>query len=483
MSVLTERVCRTIDRFGLFAPGARVLIAASGGADSTALVCLLSDVAPRLGIELAGLVHFNHRLRGDASDADEQFCRTMAARHGLGFEVGGADVRLEARRLRTSVEDAGRRLRYEFFAQAMTRLQATHVAVGHTRDDQAETLLLNLLRGAGAAGLAGMPSRRGEVVRPLLDCSHQDLVQWLAAAGIPFREDESNGDRRYLRNLVRHDVMPALVRAVPSAAQALARAADITRVEGEYLDRVAVEAFRACSRVTERELCLDAQALDGMPLAVARRVALLALRARASGRFVGFQQVERVLALAAGRVKGPLKLPGQLAQRVGTGPLVLTSIESRGVRAANKSSSSGNSFRAPLSIPGEVLLGDGRTLSCELRLWGLETAISGAAVVDRGTAGIDRGTAVVDRDQVSTLAVRFRGPGDRFRPLGLCGHKTLQDFFVDRKVPRAERDHTPLVVDSDDRIVWVAGHVISGDFRVGEGTRAVVILKLRGERA
>jgi len=475
MSVLTERVCRTIDRYGLFAPGARLLVAASGGADSTALVCLLREVAPRLGIELAGLAHFNHRLRGDASDTDEQFCRTMAGRFALGFEVGRADVRHEARRLRTSVEDAGRRLRYEFFAEAMARLQATHVAVGHTRDDQAETLLLNLLRGAGAAGLAGMPSRRGAIVRPLLDCSHQDLVEWLAAAGIPFREDESNRDRRYLRNRVRHDVIPALVSAVPSAVQALARAADITRAEDEYLDRVAAEAFRACSRVTERELCLDAQALVGMPLAVARRVALLALRERSSGRYVGFQQVERLLALAAGRVKGPLKLPGQLAEQAGTGQVVFTSTESRGVRVTNRSSPSGNYFRAPLSIPGEVLLGDGRSLSCELRPGGLETAISGNAVLDRGTA-------VLDRDQVSALAVRYRRPGDRFRPLGLGGHKTLQDLFVDRKVPRGERDHTPLVVDRDDRIVWVAGHVISEDFRVSERTRAVVILKLRGER-
>ena len=178
------------------------------------------------------------------------------------------------------------------------------------------------------------------------------------AAGIPFREDESNRDRRYLRNRVRHDVMPALVSAVPSAVQALARAADITRAEDEYLNRVAAEAFRSCSRVTERELCLDAQALVGMPLAVARRVALLALRERSSGRYVGFQQVERLLALAAGRVKGPLKLPGQLAEQAGAGQVVFTSTESRGVRVTNRSSPSGNYFRAPLSIPGEVLLGD-----------------------------------------------------------------------------------------------------------------------------
>jgi tRNA(Ile)-lysidine synthetase-like protein len=135
-----------------------------------------------------------------------------------------------------------------------------------------------------------------------------------------------------------------------------------------------------------------------------------------------------------------------------------------------------NSFRAALSIPGEVLLGDGLALSSELRPVGADFEAAGATVVT------DRRSAVVDAGRLSVLAVRYRRPGDRFSPLGLGGRKKLQDYFVDRKVPRAERDRTPLVVDADDRIVWVAGHGIAEDFRVSDGTRAVVILKLRGER-
>jgi len=476
MSVLAERVCRTIERHRLLPAGARVLAAVSGGADSTALVWLLRDGAARLGIQLAGLAHVNHMLRGASSDADEQFCREMAERLALPFETCREDVRAAARGWGTSVEDAGRRVRYEFLAGAMSRVGASHVAVGHTRDDQAETLLLNLLRGAGTTGLGGMPACRGTIVRPLLDCRHEELVEWLRAAGVPFREDESNLDRRYLRNRVRHDVLPALARAVPSAGAALARAAEITRADGEYLESLAADALvRVCREAGTGRSILDAEALAAMPEALARRVAHLAMRRRAGGRFVGFEQAERLVALARGQMKGPMKLPGQRAALAERGQLWLDSLPGRGVREGELPSSSGTFFRAPLSIPGEALLDDGRAVSSELRPGGF-------TAMGLDAPDLDARTALLDADLLADLAVRFRRPGDRFRPLGLRGHKSLQDFFVDRKVPRRERERTPIVVDRDDRIAWVAGHAVSEDFRVSERTRAVVILKLRGER-
>lgn len=476
MPFLFERVCRTIDRYGLLPPGARVVVAASGGADSTALVCLLSEASDRLGIRLVGIAHFNHLLRGEASDEDERVSRALAERFSLPFDGGRGDVRAAARRWGASLEDAGRRLRYEFLAEARARAGATHVALGHTRDDQAETVLMNLIRGAGALGLGGMPVRRETFVRPLVECGHAELVGYLEAGGVPFREDESNRDRRHLRNRIRHDVLPALKRIEPKLTEVLARTAESTRADAEYLDELAAQRLAGMTEAaTGDEVTLDSASLVGLPAALARRVALQALRKASGGRFVGFDHAERLLGLARGSLVGPVAFPGVRASVGDAGRLRLAPMRGRGLAAGVAQKRPRTFLPQSLSIPGEVLDGEGRALSSELRPGGLESI--GAIV-----SSSDRQTAAVDAELVSGLSVRFRRPGDRFQPLGVRGHRKLQDYFVDRRVPREERDRVPLVVDRDDRIVWVAGHVISEEFRVSEGTRAVVILRLRGER-
>lgn len=481
MSVLTERVYRSIHLHDLLPPGSRALVAASGGADSTALVHLLSELAPAFGFEVVGLVHFNHGLRGAASDADEAFCKDLAAELSVAFECGRDDVAAAARRLGTSIEDAGRQLRHAFFAEAATRAEATHVALGHTRDDQAETVLLNLLRGSGPRGEGGMCFGRGRLVRPLLECSHEELVAWLHARDRPFREDESNRDLRFARNRIRHEVLPVLRRVAPHAPATLARAAQIAAADADYLDQVATEALEALTSGqvaagprTDDELCLDVQGLLQLPVAIARRVALAALSRMSGGRSLGFDHADRLLALASGHAGRAASFPGQQVERHercvrlrrSVGRVALAPGQSR------RLSSAVNSLRASLSTPGEVLIGS-LVVSSDVRPWA-----GGSAKAEVN----DPFTALVDASRVSDLAVRFRRPGDAFRPLGLGGRKKLQDLFVDRKVPRPERDRIPLVVDGRDRIVWVAGHAISEDFRVSEGTRAVVILKLRGER-
>jgi tRNA(Ile)-lysidine synthase len=213
-----------------------------------------------------------------------------------------------------------------------------------------------------------------------------------------------------------------------------------------------------------------------MPYVLARRVARLALVRASDGRYMGLLHAERVVDLVLGRVRGSLALPGLQADLVGD-ELLLRRRAGRDALAVEEvvGAAFGTSYRSALSTPGEAPLGDGRVVSSNLR----HTRPSAVEVAE--LSGPD--SAVVDAALCTELAVRFRRPGDRFRPLGLRGRKTLQDFFVDRKVPRRERGRVPLVVDGEDRIVWVAGYAVSGDFRVSEATRAVVILKLRGERA
>ncbi len=318
MSTLFERARQTILEQALFGAGDVLVVAVSGGADSTALAWLLADLAPGLGARLAGLAHLNHQLR-DAADADEAFCRDLASQLGLAFDSRRIDVATEARARKTSVEDAARTVRYLFLSEVAAGRGATRVAVGHTRDDQAETVVLRLARGAGPTGLAGIYPRAGHVIRPLLDARRSDVEAWLRERRREWREDESNEDRSFARNKVRHDLLPQFVAAFGAGVvDVLARQAALSRDDADWFDRVATETAARLVKEEGTAVTLEAAALRALHPAVGRRVVLAVLRRTAGvgrrslgrGAFVGFDHVDAVLALAAAGA-GAVDLPGQ----------------------------------------------------------------------------------------------------------------------------------------------------------------------------
>ena len=218
---------KTIEDHGLIPKRGRVTVALSGGPDSVALVHILRELATDGTFDLVGLAHFNHQLRGAAADEDEKFCREFAATLSLPIDVESTDVRVLARRYRTSIESAARQARYAFLERVAVRNRVERVAVGHTRDDQAETFILRLLRGAGTRGLSGIYPRMGSIVRPLLDVGRYELRDYLRDKCIAFRDDESNRDLRILRNRVRHELIPYLERRFsPGVVNVLGREAD-----------------------------------------------------------------------------------------------------------------------------------------------------------------------------------------------------------------------------------------------------------------
>ena len=470
MPSLLDRVRRTIRDNALVPAGSRVVIGLSGGADSVALSLLLAGLSSDEGFEIARLAHLNHCLRGPAADEDEAFCRALAGDLGLPLEIDRVDVGALARGTRTSIEEAGREARYRFFDRVADLTGADRIAVGHTLEDQAETFLLNLIRGAGARGLSGMQVRTGRIIRPLLDVSHGDLRQFLAERGRSFREDETNRDTRLLRNRVRHVVIPFLEQQFfPGIGPVLARNAAIAREDAAWLDAEAGRAWDRVARPDGDGVDLDCTLLCREAPALARRVALRALETASAGRFVGFDHVEALLAMVRGEAPDAADFPGLRACRDGTRiALRARRGPGRGARVTQPG------FSRPLPVPGAAVIDEaGMTIRAERGLWPL------GGGVEQLAAGSSGRVAVVDWAAAEgPLAVRSRKAGDRFRPLGLDGTKKLQDFLVDRKVAARERDRVPLVVDRLDRIVWVAGHAVSEDFRVTGGTGAVVILKL-----
>jgi tRNA(Ile)-lysidine synthase len=322
LTALHQQIRRTIRRHDLCPPGSRLVIALSGGSDSVAMTFLLQELARTGGFSLACLAHFNHRLRPTA-DRDEQFCRTVAEQARLPVVVDTADVQAYAAAERLSIEDAARRTRYAFLHRVARDVDADRIAVGHTRDDQAETLLLKLIRGAGLTGLGGIFPRRGPVIRPLLDVSRGELRAYLTSRGHGWVDDESNDSLTNPRNRIRHRVMPELDLAYSGAAGALARAAAAGREDGQWLDELSERRYLELVREIAHAIELDAATLTAEPAPIRRRILLRALRSAAGPREVGLEHVEMAMEVLGEEFPGA-DLPGcRLELR--RGKLVLTS--------------------------------------------------------------------------------------------------------------------------------------------------------------
>jgi len=468
---LVEKVRRTVRRYALIQRDARVVVALSGGADSVALVHLLRAMAEPDEFNLAGVAHFNHQLRAEESDRDQAFCRAFAAGLSLPFDVEKADVRRLAEEQHVSVEHAGHDARLAFFERAAKRLNADAVAVAHTKDDQAETFLLRLLRGAGPRGLGGMHPRSGIVIRPFIETRRDDVRQFLREQQLSFREDSSNQDLAIPRNRVRHELIPLLEsRFSAGIVDVLDREAAIARDDGTYLDAIAAEVAARLVAMRDEEVTIDIQGLLAQAAGIARRVVRQAQILVSEGVAGGFDAADAVLGFAVSKSSaGSLDFPGHRVNRRGDS-LVLTKRPGR--RAAAESAE--RPFRYDLEVPGAVMVPEAEcTISADV------STVNTEASSEWRSRLTSRGDQVlVDAGLVqSALVVRSRQPGDTFRPLGLGGHKKVHDLFIDAKVARAVRDRIPLIVDATGRIVWVAGLAVAEDFRVTDRTRAVVILK------
>ncbi len=499
MSSLADRVRRFAAQQSLWSADTRVVAAVSGGSDSVALFHVLQRLAHRGDLQLAGLVHLHHHIRGEAADGDAAFCRDLAARAGVPVVIGDADVPALARAAGVSLEVAGRDARQQFYQDALATLRATRVAVAHTCDDQAETVLLRLVRGSGATGLSGIAPRRNHLVRPLLDVTRAELRSFLTETGQPWREDATNADCAIPRNRIRHQVLPRLRELNAQADAAIARAADILRADATFLDELAnevaarlvrieagppsrPEAASARSRRSSRDgsraeadgaqrVVIDAAALMQLPLALRRRVALRALETANPSRSYGLEEAQLLCEAAAGGAGA--SFAGLDMERFGADVVLL----SKACRAEARAPSGerrrmlgvpAEPFELQLAIPGAVAAPHGR--------W----TLSASGPVARHAVQAEAGQVLVDASTLSPgLIVRPRRPGDRLHPLGAPGRKKVQDVFVDRKIPRDARDREPIVTDEMGRIIWVAGQVLAEPFRVTPLTTTVVVLTLR----
>jgi tRNA(Ile)-lysidine synthase len=463
---LRQTVLDYIRKHALLRAGDRVGIAVSGGADSVALLRLLLELRKEVGTVLS-VVHFNHKLRGAESEEDERFVAELAQRHKLELRCESGEVAAYAAEKHLSLETAAREMRYRYFRRLLREGHLNRIATGHTLDDQAETVLLKIVRGAGGRGLAGIYPRLAvsgsqlsvrssqqkpsSIVRPLLGTRRRDLGAYLLALGQSWREDKSNRDLRHRRNRVRHGILPRLERNFnPAVREALAETAEIARAEEEYWEKEVSRALALVRETGGAAGVLNISLLAALPLALQRRVVRAA--SGSLGLQLDFHHVEEIIALCSSRAGTTVIRDGWVASR-----------KPGELRFELRSSTPKKlEYEYCLSVPGSV----------EVRE--TESRFETILVPGNAAEGYNPGDLLDRALLAAELKVRNWHPGDRFWPAHTKVAKKIKELLQDRHVAGPERKLWPVVVSGAD-VVWVRGFPAPAQLRPGVDDNAVLI--------
>jgi tRNA(Ile)-lysidine synthase len=452
---LLPNLLQFVRKHQLIRAGDRVGVAVSGGADSTALLRALVELRAELGCILS-VVHLHHGLRGADADADAAFVEQLAAEHSLEFHCNRRDVAALAAQEKLSVEAAGRRARIEYFAELQRQGVIDKVATAHTANDQAETVLLKFLRGAGTRGLAAIypisTQAGATLIRPLLDTSRAEVESYLRELNQPWREDATNKSPEFLRNRVRHELLPTLVRDFnPAIVESLANSAEIARDEQEFW---AATVAQALTGLASPGRGFDSERFQSLPIALQRRVLIAAAKLP-----LDFDHIERSREFILTNQSGEREIARGLRLRLTKDSAGHPSFEftEEPPREINYSSS----YSVTLSLPGEVELPAPHDSRLVAKLVATEDVPRHGHALDASLAG-------------RTVTIRNWRPGDRYQPVGR-GEGKVKDFFQQLHIPSADRETWP-VAELNGEIIWVLGLPVAAAF-AAQGSSGIVIQK------
>jgi len=459
---MLQKVRHYIEHYRMIQPGNRVVLGFSGGADSVALLHVLKELQKPLNFQLYA-AHVNHGLRGQAARDDAKFAEEMCRKWDIPFFLKEADIHSLSKELHISEEETGRLVRYGFFNEVMDRIKGDRIATAHHKNDQAETILHNIIRGTGMRGLTGIkPIRDGTIIRPFLDVTRQEIEDYLKVRKISYRLDATNVDSIYTRNRIRNKLLPDLEESYnPDIVDSLARMADILREEDNFLMSYCKNLYEEMACFESERVELDLRKFNNYHSAVKRRLVRMAIeKVRGDLDGVGHSHVEAVIRLAECSATGSRTLipAGSLNKRRILAELGYNYLIFR-VESGEESFAA---FEKTLPVPGKVVL-DEVNLVVTSEAWDKSKGFS-----------FSPWCIYIDKDKLEgSLSLRQRRNGDRFKPFGMKGSKKLKDYFIDRKIPRDERSRIPLLVDQEN-IVWVVGYQINHDYRVTDATTNII---------
>ncbi|MFH1361388.1 MAG: tRNA lysidine(34) synthetase TilS [bacterium] len=456
--MINKKFISTIKEYDMIKPLDKVLVTVSGGADSIAMLHLLVAFSDELKITLH-VAHLNHMLRGKEAELDTRFVQGLAQGLKLPITVESFDVQAYANEEKLGLEDAARRVRYAFFDRIANQVGATKIAVAHTADDNVETFLMRLLRGTGIRGLCGIPSVRGKIIRPLIRCWKREVEDYVGGQKLVPRRDHTNYESKYLRNRVRLKLIPQLKVYNLNVREIILQTILLLTEDRNYLEGVA-EKNLASAYLSFKDglLRLDLTKIRGLEPSICGHLLRRAIeKVKGNLENLSFQHIQDIMKKLADSEGWELHLPD--------GILVVGKRKELEISRQGTTPIKNQYYFYSFSVPGEVFIKElGKTLRASFARQRDESEGPMIAFVDAASLG-------------KNIIVRSKEAGDRFVPLGLVGSKKLQDFFVDQKIAKDERDQIP-IVESGGKIIWVAGYRLDDRAKLADSSTKIVKLEL-----
>lgn len=460
---LIDSALKTIIENNMFDKGDRVIVAVSGGPDSIALLHVLYKLKEELHISLY-VAHINHGLRGIESDKDEEYVGKVCKDLNIEFRSKKVDINEISRLRNMSSESAGREVRYEFFKELVKKFSAQKVAIAHNANDQAETILMRIMRGTGMDGLIGIrPVRDNIFVRPLINCTRNEIEQYCLENKLNPRIDKTNLEAIYSRNKVRLQLIPYIQENFnKDIIQGLNRLSDTIKIDNDYIEAISKEKYKKYCDTNEEKVIISKEAFLEHE-SIITRIIRLAIQ-NLVGNLYNFERIHiydiiRIQRCSTGK---ELNLPGNVYSINNYGDIVITRDKKQNIKARSE----------------EYILGNGVNVIEDANI---KVGIRVVNVEEKTDFKHNKWIKYFDYDKIKgDITLRFRRDGDRFTPLGMSGSKKLKDLFIDLKIPKEERNEIPLICFGTS-IAWITGYRVSEIFKVDENTKNILEVKIERE--
>ncbi len=464
--MILDKFTDTINRYNLINKGEGVVVGVSGGPDSLCLLHLLWRIKREYDLRIY-VVHLNHQFRGEDADKDAQYVKEFCDGLGIKSYIYSIDIDSYAKDNGITFEEAGRKWRYKLFDDVAKKTNSSKIAVAQNLNDQAETVLMRLMRGSGVEGLAAIDYiRDGRIIRPILDISRNDIENYCKEFDLKPRLDKTNLETIYTRNKIRLELIPYIEKNFnPNIIETLSRSSNIFREDSDFLNKRAQEVFEKISKIDRYNISIDINEFNKEHIALKRRIIRLAIeKIRGNLKDIGMVHIENIIKLCqGGKVGSKIDIIGDIIIKLGYNTIDFQDKKSENKRKVED-------FQYPIQLNEKNYIEDIDGL--------IEVSIISKEDIDYNNK--DKCTIYIDKNKVKgNLYIRNRRNGDKFSPIGMKGNKKLKDFFIDLKVPRELRNKIPILCD-DYNIIWIVGYRMSGLYKIDNNTEEVYQITFQG---